>query len=58
MNSYRIPLNFESEHWDWLTNHESQIVEHDSHDVDLLTVLDSISTTNDINETLEGTSND
>ena len=58
MSSYRIPLNFESEHWDWLTDHESQIVKHESSSQDFFAVLDNISSANDINETLEGSNND
>lgn len=53
-----LPLNFESDHWDWLVDHEAQLVEHGTHNVDLNSVLDIISTANDITETLEGTSND
>lgn len=53
-----LPLNFESDHWDWLVDHEAQLVEHSTHNVDLNSVLDIISTANDITETLEGTSND
>jgi hypothetical protein len=57
MNSIR-PLNFESEHWDWLVNHESQLVEHESSSQDFFAVLDNISAANDINENLEGSNND
>ncbi len=53
-----LPLNFESEHWDWLVNHESQIVDHESSSQDFFAVLDNISSANDINETLEGSNND
>ena len=28
-------LNFKHEHWDWLTNHEHQLMNHESQDVDL-----------------------
>ena len=28
-------LNFKHEHWDWLTNHEHQLMDHESQDVDL-----------------------
>ena len=52
MNSIR-PLNFESEHWDWLVNHESQLVEHESSSQDLVSVLDIISCTNTINDVEE-----
>ena len=41
-----LPLNFESEHWDWLVDHESQLVEHGTHDVDLDSVLNIISPAN------------
>lgn len=28
-------LNLQHEHWDWLTNHEQQLMNHESQDVDL-----------------------
>lgn len=41
-----LPLNFESDHWDWLVDHEAQLVDHGTHDVDLASVLHNISSTN------------
>jgi len=51
-----LPLNFESEHWDWLVDHEAQLVELGTHDVDLDSVLQTISPANTIN--LEEYNND
>ena len=28
-------LNLKHDHWDWLTNHEHQLMDHESQDVDL-----------------------
>lgn len=52
MNSIR-PLNLELDHWDWLTDHESQLKEHESSSQDLVSVLDIISCTNTINDVEE-----
>lgn len=51
--TYPLPLNFESDHWDWLTDHESQLKEHESSSQDLVSVLDIISCTNTINDVEE-----
>lgn len=51
-----LPLNFESEHWDWLVDHEAQLVELGTHDVDLDSVLQTISPANTTN--LEDYNND
>jgi len=50
-----LPLNFESDHWDWLVDHESQLAEHGTHDVDLISALNYISPAN-TTTTLEETS--
>jgi len=41
-----LPLNFESDHWDWLVDHEAQLADHGTHDVDLDSVLNNISSAN------------
>ena len=48
-----LPLNFESDHWDWLVDHEAQLVELGTNDVDLDSVLNIISpaNTNNLEET-------
>ena len=51
-----LPLNFESDHWDWLVDHEAQLVEHGTHDVDLDSVLNYISPANTTTTDLEGSS--
>ena len=48
-----LPLNFESDHWDWLVDHEAQLVDHGTHDVDLDSVLNFIpanTTTTDLED--------
>lgn len=47
-NPYNISLNLNIAHWDWLTNHEQQISDHESLDVDLDSTLDDISAANEL----------
>ena len=51
-----LPLNFESDHWDWLVDHEAQLLEHGTHDVDPDSVLNFISHANTSSTDLEGSS--
>ncbi len=53
--STSLPLNFESDHWDWLVDHEAQLLEHGTHDVDPDSVLNFISHAN-TSTNLEGSS--
>ncbi len=47
-NPYRITLNLNTAHWDWLTYHEQQLVDHESLDVDLDSAFDDISAANEL----------
>ncbi len=51
-----LPLNLGSDHWDWLVDHEAQLVDHGTHDVDLDSVLNFISPANNTTTNLEGSS--
>lgn len=42
----RDPLNLNTVHWDWLVDHEHQLSDHESSDVDLESTLDDISRAN------------
>lgn len=47
-NPYMInlPLNLNTAHWDWLVDHEHQISDYESSDVDLDSMFDDISRAN------------
>lgn len=47
-NPYNISLNLNRAHWDWLTDHEHQMADHESLDVDLDATLDDISLANEL----------
>lgn len=46
-NPYRY-LNLNTAHWDWLTDHEHLMSDHESRDVDLEATLDDISLANEL----------
>lgn len=54
-NPYNIRLNLNTAHWDWLVDHEHQMTEHESSDVDLESTLEDISRANELARLIAGT---
>jgi hypothetical protein len=53
----RQPLNLNTAHWDWLVDHEHQISEHESSDMDIDSMYDDISRANDLARLIEQRTN-
>jgi len=49
----RDPLNLNTVHWDWLVDHEHQLSDHESSDVDLESTLEDISRANALAEEIK-----